>query len=379
MTRAARFWVTATATTLALGACGDPQGLDDTATPLATVHARATGEVASGLSVALVWAAQFLSEPFCALPPESPQAAAVIAQGCRDPLGFVPLRVGATAPLGGDATALLALYDLPGADVMVGTLTSRVAYGGLVVYEDRNGNGVFDLACPPRGERGPGNESERDPSCNREAQRTSGKTGGDDVLRGASFISMTTPDVRVAFREGDFNEAAAFYPRRLCPNPPPGFSVLGAGGFGPGALFTGLLSGEFPPENPATCTTETLADAVIEVPVLADPKMLPWGLGCAALNKSGSTRYAQPPENAPDFDESAWACVGLPRLGEPDEASAGVVQLVVASPESERCRTVDHYLIRGCERDPTCEHPEWDRTESVPDWWPCPPTLEATE
>lgn len=364
---------------LALTACGDLRGLDDTATPLATVQVQTTGEPAKGLSVALVWAAQFLSDPFCALPAESPQAAAVIARGCRDPLGFVPLRIGAAAALEDDGRAAIPLYDLPGADVMVGTLTSRVAYGGLIVYEDRNGNGAFDLGCPDRDEHGPGNDTERDPACNREAQRAGSEKGGDDVVRGASFVSMTTPDVRIAFREGDFNEAAAFYPRRLCPEPPPGFSVLGAGGFGPGALFAGLLSGEFPPENPATCTTETLAEATIEVTVLADSKQLPWGLGCAAPDKSGKTRYAQPPENAPDFEASAFACVGLPRLGEPDEASAGVVQLVVASPETERCRMVDHYLIKGCERDPTCENPEWDRTESVPDWWPCPPSLEASE
>lgn len=368
-----------------LGACGETKGLSETSTPLATVRIQTTSTSTEVLSVALVWAAQFLSEPFCALPAESPEAAAVIARGCRDPLGFVPLRVGASAAVDARGNAVLELFDLPGADVMVGALTSRVAYAGLMLYEDRNDNGVFDLGCPERDAhgRGPGGEGEgegeRDPNCNRDAQRAGSGIGGDDVVRGASFVSMTTPDVRVAFREGDFNASAAFYPRRLCPEPPLGFSVLGAGGFGAGSLLAGLLSGDFPPEDPATCTTETLAEAVVAVPAPEDPRSLPWGLGCAATNKSGVTQYRAPPEDAPDFQASAWACVGLPRLGEPDAGSEAVVQLVVASAEDTHCRTVDHFLLKGCGREPTCEQPEWDRTESVPAWWPCPPSREPTE
>jgi hypothetical protein len=374
--RAARSISAGAALVVGLAACGDLQGLNDVSTPLGQVRVQAVAEAPTGLSVALVWAAQALSEPFCALPAESPEAAKVIARGCRDPLGFVPLRVAAVAPLRADGTAALSLYDLPGADVMVGTLTSRVAYGGIILYEDVNGNGTFDLGCPDGdARRGPGGGAEQDPTCNRDAERTGTGGGRDDVVRGASFVSMATPDVRVAFREGTYNEAAAFYPRRLCPNPPTGFSVLGAGGFGPGALLAGLLAGEFPPEDPATCTTQTLEEAVIPVPVVADPKMLPWGLGCAAVDKTGTTRYREPPKDAPDLADATWACAGLPRLGEPDpedSASADAVQLVVASPDDVHCPTVDHFLIQGCERDPTCASPEWDRTGSVPEWWPCP-------
>ena len=47
------------------------------------------------------------------------------------------------------------------------------------------------------------------------------------------------------------------------------------------------------------------------------------------------------------------------------------VQLVISSPPDQTCRTVTHFVLRGCDEEPDCENPEWDRTESAPDWWPC--------
>ena len=45
--------------------------------------------------------------------------------------------------------ASIDLFSLPGADVMVGDPTSRVAYGSVVVYDD-DGDGTLDLAIPHR-------------------------------------------------------------------------------------------------------------------------------------------------------------------------------------------------------------------------------------
>ncbi len=95
---------------LAIGACSKPVGLDTPVTPLAQIHVQLAGDLsqvmpadagagAGNLHAALVWGLQWLPEPFCVLPPESPAAAAVIAAGCPDPFGFVPDRVGADTPI----------------------------------------------------------------------------------------------------------------------------------------------------------------------------------------------------------------------------------------------------------------------------------------
>ena len=105
------------------------------------------------LRVALVWGAQWLTEPFCILPAESPEAAAVIAAGCRDPFGFVPAACRPACRSTVDVPATLTLVQLPAADVMVGDITARVAYGSLVVYDDRDGTGTLELATPHRAPR----------------------------------------------------------------------------------------------------------------------------------------------------------------------------------------------------------------------------------
>src|SRR6185369_9462206 len=173
------------------------------------------------LRVALVWGAQWLTEPFCVLPAESPEAAAVIDAGCRDPFGFVPAAVSVGVPIDVDVPTTLTLVQLPSADVMVGDVTARVAYGSLVVFDDRDDSGTLELAMPQRA-----------PSGGRQGRPPQGGTTSADVIYGASFLTMTVPDQRVAYREGAFDAASAFYPRAGCElPPPPGFSVLAAGGF----------------------------------------------------------------------------------------------------------------------------------------------------
>jgi hypothetical protein len=81
---------------VALAGCGELQGFSGDVPPLATVRVdvagdfesvRAPGATGEALSVALVWGAQWLAEPLCFVPPESPEVAAVVAAGCRDPPG----------------------------------------------------------------------------------------------------------------------------------------------------------------------------------------------------------------------------------------------------------------------------------------------------
>jgi hypothetical protein len=351
--------------------CSKLQGLSAAATPIATltVEVPATAPdagppLAASPHVALVWGAQWLPEPFCVLPAESDAAAAVIRAGCPDSFGFVPTRVAASAPitLGGRAT--IDLYELPSADVMIGDVTARVVYGSLVVFDDRNGSGTLELRRGFRGDEVSPDGGVVDP-----ADAGPLVPGGpDDLILGASFVSMTAPDRRLAFREGGFDEASAYYPRSGCPAPPRGFSVVAAGGFTFEAALAAALQGKLPPEDPATCATASVDD-VVEVPLAAAPASVVQ-VACLPRGAGGLPRYREPPGQAPDLETRVWACAHLPSLG--DSTPSEVHQLVVAGPPDNACPTLSHFLLRGCDRDPMCETPEWDRTASPPAWWPCP-------
>jgi hypothetical protein len=354
--------------------CGDLVGLGGPATPLAQVRALVTGDLASvrppglegetpRLRVALVWGAQWLPEPFCFLPPESSDAAAVQAAGCPDSFGFVPNRVAANAAVEPGAPATLDLMSLPAADVMVGDVTARIAYAGLVVYDDRNGNETLDLHRPPRHWE----ERREVPAAD------AGLLPTDDVVYGASFLSMTLPDQRLAFREGDFGASVAFYPRAGCPPPAPGFSVLAAGGFSASDAIAAALEGRLPQQDPATCSETTLDQALVSMPLQAPEGVKQ--VACKADGVGGTTRYREPPADAPDLANLAWACVGLSRLPNDDGGTGGadVVQLVIATAPGAACKRVVHYAL-SCQNDAACGEASWDLTGTPPAWWPCATT-----
>ena len=236
-----RDWIAcvALAASLLPSGCGKPLGLGGAVTPLVQIHVQATdpslvAPADAHLRVALVWGLQWQPEPFCFLPPESPEAAAVIAAGCRDSFGFVPNLVAADIPIAPGAPATIDLDSLPDAGVMVGDPSARIAYASLVVYDDRNLDGILDLRHPQRQRR--------------RGEPIDDAAGQADVVYGASFISMTEPDQRVAYREGGFDETVAFYPRRNCPDPPASFSILSAGGFSAAEAIA--LAEQVPPELP---------------------------------------------------------------------------------------------------------------------------------
>jgi hypothetical protein len=389
---------------LGLLACGKPTGLGGPVTVLAQVHvlvpdtpvaggAADGGELDGGeldggsdrnfdagavdggaislpLRAALVWGMQWWPEPFCLLPPESAAAAQVIAAGCPDSFGFTPARVGADTPITPGVPATLDIIDLPTADLMVGDLTARIAYASIVVYGDGNGNGALDLASPPRQQRrgGPGGGGPGGGGSGGDG------TGGDavattDVVVGASFISMTLPDQRVAYREGDFNPAVAFYPRVGCPDPPPKFSVLSAGGFSREQALAAALGGGLPAEDPATCGTASL-DQTIVVPLqpTADLRQL----ACVPNDSGGVTYYREAPPTVPNR-RGPWACMSFPHLPGDTTAAVPGQQLVWASAPNEPCRYTFHYTLRGCNDDPGCATRKWD-LPAPPPWWPCAAT-----
>jgi hypothetical protein len=284
----------------------------------------------------------------------------VIAAGCRDPFSFVPLRVAADVPIELGVPATIELFDLPGADVMVGDITSRVAYASFVVYDDRDRSGTLELGRPhrtpsggPDGGMGGGGDGQLD---------------SIDIIYGASFVTMTAPDQRVAYREGSFNEAAAFYPRSGCGDPPPAFSIVAAGGFSYADGIASALAGTLPPESPASCAesaADTLVSFAVEAPAMAEEA------GCIERTTDSSVRYRQPPDKEPDLTDRITACAHLPAFDAGDQSD--LVQFVVSGHGSDRCKGLTHYTLRGCDTSVSCAVPEWDYTATPPSWWPCQP------
>jgi hypothetical protein len=291
------------------------------------------------------------------LPAESDAAGAIIAAGCRDPFGFVPLRVAMSVPITPDAPASLSLFDLPAADVMVGDITARVAYGSLVVYDDRDGSGTLELATP-----------HRTPSGGRRGDFED-MADSADVIYGASFVTMTAPDERVSYREGGFNATSAFYPRSGCDDPPPGFAVIGAGGFTREAGLASATAGQLPPEDPGACTHAAPADAVVNVALQPSSAELR-EVGCVERADDSSTRYREPPTDAPDFGGRMKTCAHLPSFDAGGQSS--LIQLVVSGRTGDRCMGLTHYTLRGCRENVSCPVPDWDFTATPPAWWPCP-------
>jgi hypothetical protein len=386
---------------LAFPGCGKRVGLDTPVTPLAQIHFQVTvetsvpgadageqdvssgpeadaGEQAPQLRVALMWGTQWLPEPFCVLPPESvapihieadwkpPSADAVLRAGCPDNFRFVPDRVGADVALGTSEAGTIDLINLPAADVMVGDVTARIAYASLIVYDDRNGNGTLDFYHPLRRRH----EEDYNP----------GTPATRDLPYGASFITMTQPDQRVAYREGAFDTSitgVAFYPRYRCGAPLPGFSILSAGGFSQSAALAAALRQELPEEDPTSCVEAKLDEAVVTIPLQPPPDPLQppdvlKELACTVTDTGGTTFYREPPANQPNFVHVDWACVGFPHLPGDDAGVPLGSQLVIANGSTDACQSVNHYTLRGCDNDPSCAAPSWDVAATPPDWWPCP-------
>jgi hypothetical protein len=347
--------------------CGDVAGFGGAVPPLASLHVEVTGDFASVqqpgtgdpmLRVALVWGAQWLTEPLCILPPDPASAAPVIAAGCRDPFGFVPDRVASNAALEADGTATLELFDLPAADVMVGDVTSRVAYANLVIYDDRDGDGSLTLG---------------------RAARLAGRDDGRpddqgiataDLVYAASFVSMTEPDHRLAYREGGFDRTAAFYPRAGCGDPLPSFSIVSAGGFTARDALAAQLAGELPPEDPASCS-EQAVDTPIALEFRAPAEL--HEVACEERRTDSSIRYREPPTDSPDLTRRTVGCSKVPDFG--TGKANGAIELVISGRSDDSCVGLTHYVLRGCRNDATCALPQWDLTGNPPAWWSCP--LEA--
>jgi hypothetical protein len=349
---------------LLVAGCGNLQGLGGPSTPLVTFEVEATTDPGPfrpagvpadvSLQIAIVWGAQWLPEPFCILPPESSDAAAVIAAGCRDPFGFVPARAAETVPVTIGTAEPLSLANLPAVDLLVGGVPSRVGYASFVFYDDRDGGGLnLSTSHPAKfgGDRGdqPDNQD------------------STDVIYGASFLTMTAPDVRVSYLEGTFMQSA-FYPRNGCDGPDQPFQILSAGGFTEAAGAAAVAMGALPLEDPTTCGKVLPSQTVVEVGAQAPADVAE--VSCSEDTLDGSVRYREPPDTAPDFTDRVTACAHLPSFAPGSQPN--LIQLVVSGRSEDHCKGLTHYTLRGCREDVACAVPDWDFTANPPAWWPCP-------
>jgi hypothetical protein len=329
--------------------------------PLATYTVEVTGTVAAHhLKIALVWGEQWLPEALCVVPAENADVQLVIDDGCRDPFGFVPLRVEQNLDVTPGVPTTIELDTLPGADVLVGDLTARTAYGTVVVYDDRDDSDRLELARPNRlgvPTEGPGSDSS--------------PTTLSDVVLGASFATMTAPDQRVAYREGGFDPGAAFYPRQGCSDPPPGFSVLAASGFSAAVALADAIDGKLPDEQDLSqCAQDAPGDATITVPMTGPGANAE--IACTERTSDSSVRFLEPPVDKPDFSSRAIACAGWPPT--PGAALYTATELIVSGriDGKDACKGISHFVLKGCRESPDCGAPDWDHSLNPPSWWPCP-------
>lgn len=385
---------------LALSCQTQVLNLSDTSAPLAKVHVHVVGNVAAlqppgteaetpHLYATLVWAGSTVSDAFCLVYqnlPTDPSATAVANAGCRDIFAVVPAKVSESAPVDLNGNATIEVQNLPSANVLHGDISGattpfgRVGWATIVIFDDRNGNGVLDL---------------------RRVQRQFGPDGGGpggpggavpvvkaDFIYGASFRSVNVADTRVAYLEGEYDTSRWFYPRSGCSNPPDGFSLVSAGGFGIGdfAGFINYLQNTIT-EDASTCRTESIGTTV-NIALESSDKFI--DIGCSVQGGGGFTgaiTYDQPPEigsNIPGELSRTWACVstnpscllGIPIPGldcknfDPNDRPA----LAIASVPGQ-CHNVTHWILKGCRTDPNCSAPEWDfsptSSNPTPTWWPC--------
>jgi hypothetical protein len=353
--------------------CSKLEGLGGPVPPLVQFQVEGTGDLGPlrppgvssdvSLRIALVWGAQWWTEPFCILPPESDSAAAVIAAGCRDPFGFVPALVAASVPVEIGTPSSLPLVEPPPTDILVGAITSRVGYASLVFFDDRDGSGTLDLSMPHSAAFG-GDGPPQDDSAD-----------SGDVIYGASFLTMTAPDQRVAFLQGTFDETSAFYPRSGCLDPGSqpssstnGFSVLGAGGFSAAAGLASSAAGTLPPEDPTTCTDGKPEATLVTIGAQAPANVNE--VSCTERALDGSTRYREPPTDAPDITDRVSACASLPSFDAGNQPN--LIQFIVSGRSTDHCKGLTHYALRGCRENVACPVPDWDFTANPPAWWPCP-------
>ncbi|MCC7383040.1 MAG: hypothetical protein IT384_14475 [Deltaproteobacteria bacterium] len=316
-------------------ACDDGvAGLEETRQILATVRGRLTrplAEISATIAhprAGILWAGVPQFVPFCHEHGPNPRdpsrivSSSVARYGCRDPFEVVPGAMGPSVVIDPRSASFeIPIADLPRAQVMVGSVEARVAYGSLIVFDDLDGDGELDL------ERG----------CNSRGD-SSGPSPRLEPIHAASFFSQNETQVRVTYVEGRFDAASLFYPHPDCSElPPPGFSIWTVG-----ALL----------DPDASCSTQRI-DAEIRL----DPRA-PLALADLTCLQSSRDVFPRPPPVRPPGSALIFECNA-------DGA------LVAADPTCS-CPWIRTYRLSGCYDSLDCPNPDWDLRASVPPEWPCP-------
>lgn len=276
--------------------------------------------VSPSLRVGVVWAGVPDIDPYCIEYGPNPLnpggvKGKVAEVACVDPFQVVPALVDESVPAElGVGPIALPLYDLPTAEVLVGPPQGRIAYATLVVFDDRNGNGLLDVV----GSGGEFRVGSREPS--------------EDVVVAASFSYLLNSQLRLVFREGSYNESSFFYPMIGCAAPPEGYSF---------ARVTGT-------PIQSQCTYLAVTEPIsLRAGNLEDLEPL--------LCRTDESSYRMPRDEVPE--EELQECVTT-------------TELVVANPE-DACPRIRHFNLAGCSGNPFCSDPDWDFTDDPPAWWFC--------
>lgn len=326
----------------ALG-CDRLAGLDGAEVPaFATLRGTVTATVAprgARLRVGVLWAGVPAFVPYChlvgrtALDPERvvPPLAAL---ACRDPFGVVPAAAGPSVPItleSGRATFELPLRALPPASLMVGAPDGRVAYGAVIVFDDRDGDDAFSIWPRCRGFRGRGTGAPSDEApADGEVQ---------DQILASTFARLTEPQLRLTYVEGNPPAQSTWYPHPDCTRRPgPGFSLWSVGDY-LGPRDTCAVE---PPETPL---------ALVVPPRGADFRDL-----------SCPTRARETFPREPELDDFTRGNLLIDCL--PDGT-------IVTTSRSCVCPEVRAYPLAGCFDELDCAVPDWDFRTQIPEWWPC--------
>lgn len=319
------------------------QAKDPSATTAETMHMR-IGVLWLGLPSVDVQCLEAYQASLGVGEPLDASMTAVVAAGCGDVFATAPGQVGPSVPVVPNQVATIEFLDLPSSNSLVGLPGNRVAYAGLVLFDDRNKSGVLELqqvALPSSltgtEQMGPGGGG---------GEGGGGGGGGPgsgmggqvkpkkiDYIYGASFVSMIKPNTRLAYREGTWDLGKLFYPILGCAEPPIGFSWIDA---------TGL-------PTKATCNYTTLPDRVVDL--AAAPSETVTSVAC---RQRAATYLAPPKEWTPT---TPWACVDKNHL--------------VFANDPGPCKALTHIALKGCFNSATCKEPQWDMSEVPPKWWPC--------
>lgn len=352
---------------LVLGApaCGALEGWDRPAGAVGVIRGHLQGDPLAlrpatagppNLRVGLVWGDDPDTDPFCTEHGRNllvgPGALLTDAAdvGCADTLRFVPSRLVASVAVDArpDAPFALELAALPAADDLRGYGFDRIVYGSLVLWDDIDGSGTLEVVRARRigrGHDGPDHD-EREHGA---IAYTPADPESDDVVYGATFLTMTAPHARIVYQEGGANYAFNYYPTPGCSTPPAGFSIA--------HVTPGLPR--------STCRFEALATAEVDLPLRAPPELR--DLRCGLPRSMSDVR---PGGRGPLPQGLARDCLGA--HGDPavdaafDQACAmsciSPTELAIADRRAA-CPGVLHFDLWAGD--------QGDSTPLRPDWWSC--------